>query len=190
MVSPMRQKAIFVAALLLQLGAGSLLLAKDVPPPVLDREHEHPSGALTFRTPESWKVETMPADPLAVQAWGDGVIVRFVYRRGDVGYDTFHAECMLNRLAGPFQMDPRVQYEYDFLSGDVGEMRLLDSAFITRYDGPIEGATEWRQRNLTIVGAGHSLCAISYVPLKLWKKSKPTKALVESVVKSVSFRKP
>lgn len=186
----MKAKGIGAAALILQLAVGPLLLAKEPPPPSLDQEHQHPSGALTFRTPASWRVETMPGDPMAVQAWGDGVIVRFVYRKGDVGYDTFHSECMLNRLAGPFDMDPRVRYEYDFLSGDVGEMRILDSAFIARYDAPIDGATEWRQRNLTIVGAGHSLCAISYVPLKTWQKSKQTKALLESVVKSVSFRQP
>jgi hypothetical protein len=190
MVSQMRQSGIGAATLLLHLAFGPWLHAKDAHPPVLDQEHEHPSGALTFRTPASWKVETMPGDPLAVQAWGDGVIVRFVYRKGDNGFDIFHSECMLNRLAGPFDMDPQVKYEYDFLQGSIGDLRILDSAFITRYDAPINGETEWRQRNLTIVGAGHSLCAIAYVPLKTWRKSKSLKPLLEAVVKSISFRQP
>jgi hypothetical protein len=167
------------------------LFAKNPPPPPsLDREHQHPSGAFTFRTPESWKVEPIAGDPGAVQASGDGVAVRFVYRKGDVGYDTLHVDCMMQRLAGPFDVNPHVRYEYDFLSGTVGEMRILDSAFVTVYDTPIEGEREWRQRNLTITGAGHSLCAITYAPLKTWKKSKQAKDLLDAVVKSVSFRAP
>jgi hypothetical protein len=168
------------------------LLAKDhpAPPKPLDHEHQHPSGAFTFRTPEGWKVEPLASDPMTVQASGDGVIVRFLYRKGDVGYDTLHVDCMMLRLTGPFEMQPQVRYEYDFLSRTVGEMRLLDSAFITIYDAPIAGEVEWRQRNLTITGEGHSLCAISYVPYKLWKKSKPTQELVENVVRSVAFPQP
>lgn len=179
-----------LAALVLGPIAALPLCAKDLPPPTLDSEHQHPSGALTFRTPASWKVETIPGDPKAVQAMGDGLIVRFVYRKGDVGYDTLHVDCMMQRLAGPFDVSPEIKYEYDFVSGVVGEMRILDSAFITVYDTPIEGQREWRQRNLTITGAGHSLCAISYAPLKVWKKSKQAKALLEEVVKSVSFLPP
>jgi len=176
--------------LLVHVAVASPLAAKTKPPPKLDHEHEHPSGAFTFRTPDSWKVEALPGDPFGVQASGDGVIVRFVYRKGDVGYDTLHVDCMMQRLASPFDINPDIRYEYDFLSGTVGEMRILDSAFITNYDAPIAGATEWRQRNLTLTGQGHSLCAISYAPLKLWKKSQATKDLVDSVVKSVLFRKP
>jgi hypothetical protein len=164
------------------------LLAKQKPAPPLSVEHEHPSGAFSFRTPEGWRVEALAADPNAVQTSGDGVIVRFVYRAGDVGYDTLHVDCMLQRLSGPFDVSPEIHYEYDFLSGVVDEMRVLDSAFVTTYDAPIAGERKWRQRNLTVTGKGHSLCAISYVPLKLWKKSKPTRQLVDDVVKSVSFR--
>ena len=123
-------------------------------------------------------------------AAGDGVLVRFVYRSGDLGYDTFHVDCMTKRLASPFDTSPQIRYEYDFLSGEVGGMRILDSAFITNYDAPIAGAREWRQRNLTLTGQGHSLCAISYAPLKAWKKSKRTRELLESVLKSVVFRAP
>ena len=48
----------------------------------------------------------------------------------------------------------------------------LDSAFVVRYDAPVEGSAAWRQRNLTIVGGGESLCVIGYAPLPAWKKSK------------------
>ena len=52
-----------LAALVLTLTVVSPLFAKkDAGPPKLDSEHEHPSGAFTFRTPESWKVE-----PVAVE---------------------------------------------------------------------------------------------------------------------------
>lgn len=163
------------------------VLAKQKPAPPLVSLHQHPSGAFTFRTPEDWKVEPLASDAQALQAMGDGVIVRFIYRSGDVGYDTLHVDCMMQRLAGPFEVSPEIKYEYDFLSGVVGEMRILDSAFVTTYDDPIQGEREWRQRNLTITGAGHSLCAISYVPVKLWKKSKPMRELVDNVVKSVEF---
>jgi len=186
----MSKGAVLAAALLAHALVAPPLSAKDPPPPKLDREHEHPSGALSFRTPESWKVEIEAADPLSVMAAGDGVIVRFVYRQGDMGYDTFHVDCMTKRLASPFETSPQVRYEYDFLSGSVGGMRILDSAFITNYDAPIGGAREWRQRNLTLTGEGHSLCAISYAPLKAWKRSKRTRQLLESVLKSVAFRKP
>ena len=46
---------------------------------------------------------------------------------------------MLVRLAGPMDTFPQVDYEYDFVGGEVGERRALDSAFVVHYDEPVEG---------------------------------------------------
>jgi hypothetical protein len=86
------------------------------------------------------------------------------------------------------EQDPRIRYEYDFLSGVFGDRRGLDSAFIVKYNAPIAGYREWRQRNVTLVGAGESLCAISYAPLPVWKKSPATRALLDGILASVTFR--
>ena len=161
---------------------------KPVAPPPLPVEHKHPAGALTFRTPEGWKVETPPDNPEMVNAAGDGVVVRFIYRDGDHGYDSLHGACMLERLAPAMEMQPVVQYEYDYVGGLIGSRRALDSAFVVTYDAPIFGATQWRQRNVTIVGDGVSLCAITFAPAPLWKKSAPTRALLDAVLGSVTLR--
>ncbi len=154
----------------------------------LTQEHVHPSGAFSFRTPEGWRVEPVPDEPEALLAAGDGLLVRFVYRPGENGYDSLHGACMLERLAPPMETSPRVEYEYDFVDGMVANRRALDSAFIVRYDHPILGATTWRQRNLTIVGEGDSLCLVGYAPLPLWKKSAEARALLGAVLGSVAFR--
>lgn len=166
----------------------ALLWAKPPQVPVLGSEHVHPSGAFSFRTPVSWMVRVSPANPEVLEAAGDGVRVRFLYRSGEVGFDSLHVDCMLERLAGPMEQHPQVRYEYDFLSGQLGEFRVLDSAFVVIYDSPIQGQREWRQRNLTLVGSGQSLCLIGYAPLRLWKKSKPTRALLDAVLGSLSFK--
>ena len=57
-----------------------------------------------------------------------------------------------------------------------------------RYDSAIQGHQEWRQRNLTVVGAGQSLCIIVYVPAQVWKKSKASRALADAVVTSVTLQ--
>jgi hypothetical protein len=163
-------------------------LAKEKPAPVLDSEHEHPSGAFTFRTPASWTVRPRASNPDVLEAVGDDVLVRFLFRWGEIGYDGLHVDCMLERLAPPMDIQPRVEYEYDFLSGGFGPMRALDSAFTVTYDSPIRGQRQWRQRNLTLVGAGESLCVISYAPLPLWKKDKKLRALLDAVVRSVSLK--
>ena len=49
-------------------------------------------------------------------------------------------------------------------------------------------AKEWRQRNLTVVGNGHSLCAVSYAPTGLYKKSTAIRAVLDAVVKSIVFK--
>ena len=158
-----------------------------MPVPELTREHHHASGAFAFRTPEDWKEHVLePTQDL--ETAGNGLVVRFLYRPQEVGYDGLHAECMEQKFAGPMDVSPQVEFEYDFLSGDVGRHRILDSAFLTRYDAPILGYREWRQRNVTMVGAGESLCIIGYAPLPLWKKNKPMQALLDAVFRSVTFR--
>jgi hypothetical protein len=155
----------------------------------LAAEHRSPSGAFTFRTPADWVVENTRKEPETINAKGSGVRVRFVHLAGEYGYDSLHGACMLERLAPPEGTSPVVKYEYDFVGGDVGgNRRALDSAFTIRYDNPIDGQKEWRQRNITVVGGGHSLCAVSYAPAPLWKKSKETRALLDSILASVTFR--
>jgi hypothetical protein len=160
------------------------------PPPPLSVEHQHPSGAFLFRTPEGWKVQPLATNPDALEAWSGDLGVRFVYRAGDAGYDALHADCMLERLAGPMDTEPLIKYEYEFVGGAVGSRRALDSAFLVRYDQPRHGHREWRQRTVTVVGQGDSLCVISYVPRETWKSSRAARDLVESVLSSVTFRRP
>jgi hypothetical protein len=165
-------------------GHAAPLLAVD-----LVTEHSSPSGAFTFRTPADWAVENSASQPETINAKGGGVRVRFVHLPGDYGYDSLHGACMLERLAPPAETSPVVKYEYDFVGGPVGgDRRALDSAFTVRYDNAIDGQKEWRQRNVTVVGGGHSLCAVSYAPAPLWKKSKETRALLDSILASVTFR--
>ena len=157
-------------------------------PPPLAREHRHPTGAFTFRTPESWVVQESSADPNALQAGDGSLVVRFLYHAGEQGYDSLHVSCMLDRLAGPMAQEPEVKYEYEFVSSVSGHHRSLDSAFQIRYDTPIMGHQVWRQRTFTVVGAGHSLCVISHVPAPVWRKSRETRTLLDAVLASVTFR--
>jgi hypothetical protein len=41
---------------------------------------------------------------------------------------------------------------------------------------------------VTVVGGGHSLCAISYAPKPLWKKTKDTRVLLDAILASVTLR--
>jgi hypothetical protein len=153
-------------------------------------EHQHPSGAFSFRTPEGWKVQPSPANPEALEAWGGELGLRFVYRAGEFGYDSLHAICIMERLAGPMETEPHIKYEYEFVGGLVGNRRALDSAFTVRYDQPRHGHREWRQRTITLVGQGDSLCVMSYVPRETWKTSRPARALVDSLISGITFRRP
>lgn len=157
-------------------------------PPPLPQEHNHPSGAFSFRTPEGWKVAPSSANPDILEAGGGDLMVRFLYRPGEGGLDTVHVDCMLERLAGPMATDPQVKYEYDFRHGVLASRGALDSAFVVRYDTPIHGQRDWRQRNLTLVGQGQTLCIMTYAPAPVWKKSLETRALLNAVVGSVTFR--
>jgi hypothetical protein len=185
---------------LLKLSATALLAVSLIPgtawagkksppsPPPLPLEHKHPSGAFSFRTPEGWKVVTSPVNPDMLQTGEGDLLVRFLYRGGEGGLDTTHVDCMLERLAGPMVTEPQVKYEYDFRGGIIGDRGALDSAFVVRYDTPIQGQRDWRQRNLTIVGAGQTLCVMTYAPALVWKKSQEARALLDAVVGSITFR--
>jgi hypothetical protein len=155
------------------------------PAPELSKRLTHPSGVFWFMAPDGWTERAVAGRADLFEAAGDGQIVRFVYAAGDVGYDSLHVTCMLERLAPEPEASPHLRYEYDFLSGVAGDYRFLDSAFEITYDAPIGGEREWRQRNVTLVGKGHSLCVILHAPLKLWKKSKPARALQEALLRSV-----
>lgn len=174
--------ALLIPAVLLGAGKGK----KDKPLPALSAEHSDRSGGLTFKCPEGWSVETPETDRTLVEAAGDGIVVRFFLQPTETGLDSLHVDCMARRLAGgPLDFDPRVEYEYDFNEGVVMGRRALDSAFAVRYDQPIAGQHVWRQRNVTLVGSGKSLCAIVYAPAAIWKKSAETRRLADAVLGSV-----
>lgn len=161
---------------------------KEPPPsPPLSVEHWNASRTLSLRTPETWTVETQPGPPELTEARGDGLIVRMIRREGELGLDSLHVECMLVRLKGAMDAFPQVDYEYDFVGGQFGERRALDSAFVVHYDEPVEGHRDWRQRNLTVIGEGESVCVMAYAPVPVWKKSKPARNLLTSVVESIRF---
>lgn len=173
-------RAALVAALL---AAGAA--DKGGPPLPPMTRHMHPSGAFSFEVPASWSVGDAPDRPGVYQAAGDGQIVRFTYTAGEAGFDSLHVTCMLERLRPEQQASPHLRYEYDFLSGEVGDYRILDSAFEVSYDAPVDGVRDWRQRNVTLVGKGHSLCVILHAPAATWKKSKSARAVQEAVLRSV-----
>ncbi len=183
-----RRLLLALPALLLVTAAPSATAGKKkAPPPELPLLHRHPSGRFTFRTPQSWSVGLSPEHPETLEAGGDGLLVRFIFREGEAGLDGLHVACLDERLAGPMETQPGVDYEYDFLSGTVSGFEVMDSAFVVRYDKPIEGHRKWRQRNLTLVGGGISLCAISYAPADRWKRSAETRALLDAVLESPRF---
>jgi len=150
-------------------------------------EHTNSSKTLTFRTPAGWTVEAGSGQPEDTHARGDALILRILRREGELGLDSLHVECMLVRLAGAMDTFPQVDYEYDFVGGAVADRRVLDSAFVVHYDEPIEGHRDWRQRNLTVIGGGESVCVIAYAPVPVWKKSKPARNLLTAIVESIRF---
>ena len=58
------------------------------------------------------------------------------------------------------------------------------------YDAVIDGDKKWRQRNLTVVGAGESICIITYVRNGIWKKSTAARKLLTALVENVTFPEP
>ena len=178
-------RAVSVASLLLLpvLAAGQ---KKDAVP-ALTEEHWNASKTLQFKTPAGWTVKDTPGDPEQTEARGDGMILRLVRRQSEFGLDSLHVECMLLRLAGPMETSPNVNYEYDFIGGEIAGRRALDSAFVVEYDEPQDGERKWRQRNLTLVGNGESVCLVTYVPNRTWKKYTWARKLLTSLVESVKW---
>jgi hypothetical protein len=160
---------------------------KEIAPPPLTLEHRHPSGAFTFRTPEGWKVQTLANGE--IDAWGGDLGVRFAYQEGEVGYDGLHATCILDSLAPMAAADPRLRYEYEYMGGLMGDRRVLDSAQLFRYDDAVRGHHEWRQRTVTVVGGGLSLCVMGYAPTAIWKKTPEARATLDAVMGSLTFSK-
>jgi hypothetical protein len=179
--------AILVGLLLLPVSVGAGKKKDPPPPPSLPSEHWNASRTVGLRTPEGWTQLLEPGPPEVLETRGDGLIVRVLWREGELGLDSLHVECMLVRLAGAMDTFPQVDYEYDFVGGEIGGRRALDSVFVVHYDEPVEGYRDWRQRNLTVVGEGASVCAIAYAPLPVWKKSKPARNLLTSVLESIRF---
>lgn len=182
----MKGPALSLACLLLLPAAGTAA-KKEPPAPTLAEEHQNPAKTLSFRTPAGWKVTATEGQPEVTEARGDGLILRILRREGEQGLDSLHVECMLVRLAGPMDTQPGVDYEYDFVQSGIGERRAMDSAFTVTYDAPIDGHTQWRQQNLTVVGKGESVCVIAHAPKAVWKKSKAARNLLTAIVGSIGF---
>jgi hypothetical protein len=159
---------------------------KALPPPDLPEQHSNPSGHVTFQTPADWTVSAK--DGARIDAWGQDLGLRLVERDGEQGLDSFHVDCMMERLAPPMETEPQVAYEYDFIGGMVNGARALDSAFAVRYDKEIRGHRQWRQRNVSLVGSGRSLCVVAYAPAERWKKSAESRALLDAVLSSVLIK--
>jgi hypothetical protein len=171
-------------------GFGLLLVAAsavagDGPAAALVVEHVNSAGTFSLRTPEDWVVESRPGVPEITEARGGSLIVRILRREGEVGLDAYHVQCMQERLADPMKAAPQVDYEYDFRQGWIGEREALDSAFVVHYDEPVEGHEDWRQRHVTVIGGGESLCVVGMAPRRVWKKSREERALLEAVMTGV-----
>lgn len=181
------KRAGLASACAVALGFGVAAAAPKRPAPDLPQELRHPSGAFTFRTPAGWTARVLEDNRDVLEAAGDQMLARFYFKPQEIGLDALHVTCMDMRLLGPMETSPQVRYEHDFVGGVLGGRRLLDSAFEVRYDSEVGGASEWRQRNLTLVGEGESLCAIGYAPLRLWKKSRQARELLDAILASVTF---
>jgi hypothetical protein len=156
--------------------------------PPLAQEHWNGSRTLRFKTPEGWLVSNRSGDVEVTDAIGDGMRMRLLRWPANMGLDTTHVDCMLQRLAPPMETSLDVRYEYDFMGGELpGDRRALDSAFVVEYDKPIDGDKKWRQRNLTVVGPTESLCIITYVRQSIWKKSTPARKLLTALAESVQW---
>jgi len=176
-----------VCAWVLCLPATAFAGEKGSVPPLTDLQVSA-SQTVRFRTPAGWTVKKGSGMPEVTEARGSGLILRIVWRKGEVGLDTLHVDCMLVRLAPENLSEPQVDYEYDFISGPLGKRSALDSAFVVHFDEPIDGSRVWRQRNVSVVGEGESVCIIGYGPMPAAKKSTPLCKLLDAVMASVEFR--
>jgi hypothetical protein len=177
------------AQILLWLALSASAAQAGQPVPELSQEHRHPTGGFSFRTPADWTVRALPDRLGAIEASSGPLLVRLIRSEGEHGYDAAHEMCLLERLAPPMAFDLRVRYEYEFVGGLMGERRILDSAFVVRYDPPLQGQAEWRQRALTVVGEGETLCLVSAAPRSVWKQA-AARGVLDGILASISFRKP
>lgn len=181
----MKDLAVVVLASLLVSTAARA--ADKAAPVVLPAVHVNTSSTVRLHLPIDWMASSTPGQPEVTEARGGGFIVRVLRREGELGLDSLHIECMQFRLAGPMDTSPELRYEYDFVGGEVGERRALDSVALVTYDAPIEGHKQWRQRNVTLVGKGESVCVIAHAPLSVWKKSKTAQKLLNSVLERIEL---
>ena len=184
----MKQKLWAVCACLLCLPAMVDAGKQSASTPPLTEQHVNAAQTVRFRTPAGWTVKTRTGVPEITEARGGGLLLRVIWREGELGLDSMHVDCMLVRLLREDLSRPSVDYEYDFLSGALGARQALDSAFVVRYDEPVDGARDWHQRNVSVVGRGESVCVIGYGPMPAAKKSKPLRRLLDAVMTSVEFQ--
>jgi hypothetical protein len=175
------------ATLALVIQSATPVLAGDKALPPLTRQHRIASTAVTFRTPEDWVVSVAGNNPEVVNALGGNVAVRFLRWDSEIGLDSLHVLCMVERAGEPAVIEPSVHYEYEFVGGEQAERRVLDTAFSVQYTAPVKGFPAWRQRVVTLVGKGEGLCVVAFCPLKLWKRSRETRDTLNAVVASVSL---
>ena len=98
----MKHLGAVVLASLVALPAGLAAGEKIVIKP-LAQEHWNGSRTLRFKTPEGWLVQNTSGQVELTEARGDGMRLRLVRWPIDMGLDSTHAECMLQRLAGPME---------------------------------------------------------------------------------------
>lgn len=166
------------------LAVAPLAGAKEAPL-TLDQEVRHPTGAFVFRVPADWKVG--PVSDAVIEAGAGDLSVRFVWQKSEFGTDVAHTDCMTEPPVAGLRGAPRVSFEYDFMGGVVGDRRLLDSASHLDYEAPVKGHKSWRQRAVTIVGGGETLCAVSFAPKSANKKSR---RLLDAILTSLIFLPP
>ncbi len=171
---------------LLAVSDGSLA-AGEKPLPPLSQLHRIASSTSTFKTPADWVVSVSGDNPEVVNAQGGKVAVRFLRWDSELGLDALHVMCMVERLAEPMAIEPSIRYEYEFVGGEKGDHRVLDSAFAVQYTAPVMGFTDWRQRVVTLVGKGEGFCVVAFCPLPLWKSSREARETLKAVVASVSL---
>jgi hypothetical protein len=176
--------AVALASLLISTAARAGEKAAPVDLPAV---HVNTTSTVRLHLPIDWTATSRPGEPEVTEARGGGFVVRVLRREGELGLDSLHIECMQFRLAGPMDTSPELRYEYDFVGGEVGEHRALDSVAIVTYDEPVEGHKLWRQRNITLVGKGESVCVVAHAPLSVWKKSKTAQKLLNSVLERIEL---
>src|SRR5262245_43629499 len=69
--------------------------------PVLSRVHHIASSDATFRTPDDWVVSVSGSNPEVVQAEGREIAVRFLRWDNELGLDSLHVMCLVERMAEP-----------------------------------------------------------------------------------------